>query len=1009
MSTDRIDHDRLATWVFEIAKVLLPLDTRTHEDGNERKFSGQGGLTINLRSGLWYCHAAGRGGAVLGLIRHLKKCGTTDAVRWAAAFLSAHPGNGQCEAVHSEDGAPSAWIARDILDRLVAVTGTPGETYLRSRGIVPPYPACVRFVQHARAGECGLVGVPTAKGRITGVQIGYLDPDGRKTTLAAKRKRFNLEPAPDAVFEIPETSPDLRELKTAMVAAHPDKGGSDEAFIAARQAYEWAQSPGDDTTVVVVEGLENALTISQHGNRRCRVIGLPGIGTLQHLRFAPGTRVIVFQDSDPDGSPAAKALQAGVDRLLLNGVAVFITPKAPDGYDANKILTELGAEVVASSLDRAEPAQLSLDGEIRKLASLNPIDYDRIRAQAARDLGVRVSTLDDLVAKARAAAAAAAAPVGDDEEDWFDAGQTRPWPNPVNGTDLLNEIIETVGKFVVMNDAQRLCVALWVLFTHVFDSATNAPKLWIKSAERRSGKTRLLELLAKLAARAIRADMISAAMIPRVIEARRPTLLLDEIDTYIGDNEALRGVINAGFDRDTQIIIGMKVGDNWVPTPFSPWCPQALAGIGDLPDTIADRSFKIELDRKPRGTKVARLRRRDHGPLDELAQKLVRWAKDNMADLVDAEPPMPNGLNDRAADAWETCVAIADLLGGDWPNRARIAALAISGDGALAEDESVRILLIGDIRGIFEGQNERIPDRHEQALPSFDIAERLGAMEHRPWPEFKRGQPITPTQMARVLAPFHITPQLLRRGQVVFRGYERPQFEKAWERYLPPLPDPESPSPTPPSSPPPTWNDGFGVTPLQSEDLCGFQPDFRGVTDEGCNASENVEKPSISADCNDVTPKSHKHEGGGKNGVSNGLSSTPDDDDPESVQPPSASNGAGSIEAEAIALAAENPDWSVKRLAKHLGQPESRIARYLPDHNPPPKPSVKRSIKPKTDSEKRDPDPEIDRVVEILRNAGKGGETASVLYFKHGVYGQTLTKAAGLGLIRDDGGRWSLS
>jgi hypothetical protein len=138
------------------------------------------------------------------------------------------------------------------------------------------------------------------------------------------------------------------------------------------------------------------------------------------------------------------------------------------------------------------------------------------------------------------------------------------------------------------------------MFTHCFAAASNAAKLWIKSAERRSGKTRIMEILSHLTPRAVRADSITAAMIPRVIEGRQPTLLLDEFDTLIKDNEALRGVINSGFDRDTVIIIGVKVSDDWEPRPFSPWCPQALAGIGDLPNTIADRSFKIELERKPR-------------------------------------------------------------------------------------------------------------------------------------------------------------------------------------------------------------------------------------------------------------------------------------------------------------------------------------------------------------------------------------------------------------------------
>ena len=178
------------------------------------------------------------------------------------------------------------------------------------------------------------------------------------------------------------------------------------------------------------------------------------------------------------------------------------------------------------------------------------------------------------------------------------------------------------------------------------------------------------------------ASHISAAMLPRVIDKYKPTLLLDEVDTYMRDDENVRRIMNAGFDPVTFVIVGVPTADGWEDRALIPYCPQALAGIGDLPGTIPDRSIRIVLDRKPTSAKVARLRRRDADKLLPYARKVARWADDNVEKLVGANPDIPDGLQDRAKDAWSLCLAIAELAGGEWPQRARDAALILSGDGA---------------------------------------------------------------------------------------------------------------------------------------------------------------------------------------------------------------------------------------------------------------------------------------------------------------------------------------
>jgi hypothetical protein len=195
--------------------------------------------------------------------------------------------------------------------------------------------------------------------------------------------------------------------------------------------------------------------------------------------------------------------------------------------------------------------------------------------------------------------------------------------------------------------------------------------------------------------------------------------------------------------------------------------------IGKLPATLADRSVPIDLRRRrvDEAIEPFRFDRTDH--LDRLARMAARWAADNAERIGRAEPDMPASLFNRAADNWRPLLAIADAAGGEWAARARRAAQsATAGD-----DESVRALLLADIRAIFA---ERTVDR----LASADLVEALVAIEGRPWAEWKAGKPITPNGLARMLAPFRIVPGTIRIPGDTRKGYQLAHFEDTFARYL---------------------------------------------------------------------------------------------------------------------------------------------------------------------------------------------------------------------------------
>jgi hypothetical protein len=289
-------------------------------------------------------------------------------------------------------------------------------------------------------------------------------------------------------------------------------------------------------------------------------------------------------------------------------------------------------------------------------------------------------------------------------------------------------------------------------------------------------------LVGAVASRAMLAANISASSVYRAVEEGQPTLLIDEADTFLPDNEELRGVLNAGYMRGGQAI--RSVGEDHEPRIFSCWCPMAIATLRNLPDTIEDRSVAIALVRRRKSEKVERLRADRLTLLTPLASKAQRWADDNIKALEIADPKIPNELNDRAADCWRILLAIADRAGGDWPERAPAAAVKLA--LANADTETALTRLLGDILDLFDAAKAIKGDE----LFSEEIVRELAKIEDRPWAEWgKQRKPITKVQLARLLGPLNIRPANIRRvvapgRNLEAKGYNREQFTDAFERYL---------------------------------------------------------------------------------------------------------------------------------------------------------------------------------------------------------------------------------
>ena len=353
---------------------------------------------------------------------------------------------------------------------------------------------------------------------------------------------------------------------------------------------------------------------------------------------------------------------------------------------------------------------------------------------------------------------------------------------------LLDDVARFLRRYVAFpSEHAGNAVALWTLHTHVVEAFESTPRLAMLSPEKGSGKTRTLEVLDLLVPEPMHAVNLSAAAMFRMIQSKgRVTLLLDECDTYLGprvakDHEELRGLINAGHRRGAVAYRCVGEPTKMQVVEFPAFACVALAGIGDLPDTVLDRSIVVKMRRRAPNERVEELRaRKVRGPGGELRERIEAWAESALDDLAGAEPNMPTGIVDRPADVWEPLIAIGDSAGSEWGKRAREAAVSINQD-RLEADPSLGVKLLTDIRRIFE---QRETDR----VFTSDLVTALCELEESPWGDL-RGKEIDARGIARRLRPYDIRPKQIRDGESR-KGYDRGEFLDAWSRYLPPL-DPQ--------------------------------------------------------------------------------------------------------------------------------------------------------------------------------------------------------------------------
>ena len=390
----------------------------------------------------------------------------------------------------------------------------------------------------------------------------------------------------------------------------------------------------------------------------------------------------------------------------------------------------------------ADAAQL--DTLLPDLANLDPITYDQQRESIAKQHNIRVSTLDTEVQKLRQRNV-----VGDDGAAAFE--EVEFWGETVDGAALLGNLVETVERFCILPEYAAPLMASWIVHAWAHDAADISPVLAFTSPEKRCGKSTAMAVVHALTPRAEIAANLSSAVMFRLIAKHKPTLLIDEADTFLEAREEMRGMINGGHNKQLAFVWRCE-GDDFEPKKFDVWSPKAVAMIGDLPDTLEDRALVIQLKRKESGEAVERMRASRVDELLPLRRMLARWVADNEISLANADPDVPEQLNDRAQDNARCLCAIADVAGGIWPETIRTALIGMAAMRAGEERKSKGVMLltdIGDILELWKGGR----------IKSTDLVAELVAIEDGPWEVWRGGEPITSRMVASLLKPYGVRPE----------------------------------------------------------------------------------------------------------------------------------------------------------------------------------------------------------------------------------------------------------
>src|ERR1035437_9859626 len=592
-------------------------------------------------------------------------------------------------------------------------------------------------------------------GDLSGLLIPYLAPsDGALITVRLKRDNPEVE---DGKKQNKYRSP-LGKVKPLYFVPGVNYAGSEagivlvESELSAITVAALGERIGVTIRPIATGGCNGWVTQVKGPNGE-KLYSIP----LPDLDMCIGQKVTIMFDSDAASNPDVRLARAKLAWLLASdrykaAVRISTVPQIEEKSGPDDLIAQKGDEAFVSVLDKAgtqeEVAVADAKAAIEAVNKTSP-DLAKAMHNAADAIAyVSDKCQREILANHLATAVHGAlhketvineiaSCMNSWEQKKADFAQRLQEAlatglSPDNFGVLLGDLRDHVRRFVVLSTTQASIIAVFVAYTYVWKLFEVAPYIHVTSAEKRSGKTRVLEVLEDIVGNPWYTMRTTAAALVRKLHSDSPVLLLDENDqAFKGHKDyaaALTQVLNAGHRKGGKATLCVGKGSDIQTADFDIFGPKVLAGIGKLPDTVADRSIVMALQRKTPSEKVERFRRRLVAKEAVLIrERLKNWVTPELKNqLIAAWPVLPNALSDRQQDVAEPLLAVADYAGPAWGDITRASLVELFGSTA-SEDDSLSVRLLTDIRSVFT-------DANTGRIPSKNLIPLLLAIETSPWP-----------------------------------------------------------------------------------------------------------------------------------------------------------------------------------------------------------------------------------------------------------------------------------
>ncbi|MCH8948333.1 MAG: DUF3631 domain-containing protein, partial [Acidobacteria bacterium] len=352
---------------------------------------------------------------------------------------------------------------------------------------------------------------------------------------------------------------------------------------------------------------------------------------------------------------------------------------------------------------------------------------------------------------------------------------------------LVAELQSFISKYGIFpKQHMELVLALWAIGTHSFDSFDCFPYLTVTSPTKGCGKTRLAEVLELLCAEPLRAANLSEAVLFRLVEARSPTLIIDEAESLRNKKseraQAIVGLLNAGHRIGA--VSYRCDGPGHAAKAFRVYCPKVVIAIGNVPETVRDRSIAVQMQRKKANDVVGRfIFKKVRGPAADLKERIagiISVCRQDIEGVYDSYEP--EFLTDREAENWTPLFCLCSILVPRRLTELKETATAFAkGKAAFDADDSLQMRLLSDIQAILgNGESDTLFGEKLAAISSSTLVAKLRELEEAPW----AGYDLSARRLAQLLKPFEVHPRQVRDGSSNIRGYAVADLIPLFSRYL---------------------------------------------------------------------------------------------------------------------------------------------------------------------------------------------------------------------------------